>query len=113
MRPTLGRRFECRHALRDVQRMMDRRQHDADAEADALGALADCRQCQVGRAIVRPYRSEMVLGKPYSGEALLLGERNLLERLIDALGFALRGPRFGHLDLIEKTQSHRALRAGL
>src|SRR5256714_784878 len=101
------------HALRDVQRMVDRRQHDADAEADALGALADRRQCQVRRAVVRPYRAEMVLGKPHGREALLLGKRNLLERLIDALRFALRGPRFGNLDLIEKTQSHRALRAGL
>src|SRR5204862_124983 len=100
-------------ALRDVQRRMERRQHNANAEADALGALADRRQRQVGRAVVRPYRPEMVLGKPHGGEAPLLGERNLLERLIDALGFALRGPRFGHLALVEKTQSHRFPRAGL
>src|SRR5262249_45947880 len=73
--PTAAQNVECRHTLCGMQRMVDRRQHDADAEADALGPLADRRQCQVGRAVVRPYRTEMVLRKPHAGETLLLGKR--------------------------------------
>jgi hypothetical protein len=46
-------------------------------------------------------QAEMVFGKPDAVEALLLGERNLLERLADAPCLALRGPWFWHLDLIE------------
>jgi hypothetical protein len=47
---------ECRHALREMQEMVNWRQHDADAKADAFDALADCRQCQVRRALLCDHR---------------------------------------------------------
>src|SRR5204862_475777 len=44
--PPAAQNVERRHALRDVQRMVDRREHDADAEADARGALSERRRWQ-------------------------------------------------------------------
>jgi hypothetical protein len=95
------------HALRDVQRMMDRRQHHTDAETDPAGALADRCQCQVGGAVMRPHRAEVMLGKPDAGEALLLGIGDLLEGFVDALRFTGGRPGFWHLDLIEQANAHR------
>jgi len=66
-----------------MQRMVDRGQYYTDAEADTAGTLADRRQSQIGGAVVRPDRPEMVFGKPYAREALLLGKRDLFQSLVD------------------------------
>src|SRR5438270_1313407 len=47
-----------------------------------------------------------MLRKPHALKALLLGVRDLLERFVDPLRFAGRGPGFGNLDLIEQANSH-------
>src|SRR6516165_8495734 len=89
-----------------MQRVVDRGEHDPDAEADRAGALADRREGEVGSAVVRPHRAEMMLRKPYALKALLLGERDLLQGFIDALRFTRRSPGFGHLNLVEQANSH-------
>src|SRR5712691_12863703 len=105
--PPAAQDVERRHARGDVQWVVDRREDDADPQADRAGALADRRQRQVGGAVVRPHRAEMVLGEPHALKALLFGVGDLLERLMDALRLAGGGPGLGHLDLIEETNSHR------
>ena len=104
--PPMAQDVERRHALRDMQRVVDRRQHHADAEADRAGALADRRQGQVRGAVVRPHRAEVMLGEPHALEALLLGIGDLLQGLVDALRFTGRGPGLGNLDLVEQANSH-------
>src|SRR6185437_3310944 len=104
--PPVAQDIERGHAGRHVQRMMNRRQNDADAQANPAGSLTDRGKRQVRGAIMRPHRTKMMLGKPDAGKALLLGEGNLFQSLIDALGFTGWGPGFGHLDLVEQTQFH-------
>src|SRR6516225_7493362 len=108
----MAQNVEGRHALRDMQRMVNGRQHHADAEPDRAGALADRRQGEVRCAVVRPHRAEMMLGEPHALEALLLGIGNLLQGLVDALRFAGRGPGFGDLDLVEQANSHETISRG-
>jgi hypothetical protein len=74
----MAQNVERRHACRHVQRVVDRGQHHADAEADRAGALTDRREGQVRGAVVRPNRAEVMLRKPHALEALLLGVGNLL-----------------------------------
>src|SRR5712691_628630 len=107
--PPAAQDVERRHARGDVQWVVDRREDDADPQADRAGALADRRQRQIGGAVVRPHRAEMMLGEPHALKALLLGVGDLFERLMDALRFTRRGPGFGNLDLVEKANSHRAI----
>jgi hypothetical protein len=102
----MAQNVERRHACRHVQRVVDRGQHHADAEADRAGALTYRRKGQVRGAVVRPNRAEVMLRKPHALEALLLGVGNLLERFMDALRFTGRGPGFGNLDLVEQANSH-------
>src|SRR5215469_12654279 len=85
---------------------MDRRQHHADAEADLAGALADRGKRQVRGTVVRPHRAKMMLGKPYARKALLLGKRNLLQRLVDALRFTRPRPGLGDLNLVKQANPH-------
>src|SRR5215472_4148463 len=89
-----------------MQRVVDRGEHHPDAEADRTRALADRREGEVGSAVVRPHRAKVMLRKPYALEALLLCVWYLLQGFIDALGFAGRSPGFGHLNLVEQTNSH-------
>jgi hypothetical protein len=77
--------IQCRHARRHVQRMVDRGQDHADAQADAACALADGSKSKVRGAVVRPYRAEVMLRKPHAREALLFGEGDLFQCLVDAL----------------------------
>src|SRR5262249_4896077 len=49
------------HARRNVQRVVDRCQYDPETEAQAGGALTDRCQGQVRCAVMRPFRSEVML----------------------------------------------------
>jgi hypothetical protein len=104
--PALAQNIERRHARGHVQGMVNGREDDANAEADAARALTHGRQGKVRGAIVRPHWAEVMLGKPHAGKPHLLGVGNLLERFIDALGFTLRGPGFGHLNLVKQANTH-------
>jgi hypothetical protein len=48
----------------------------------------------------------MVLGKPDAPKTHFFGIGNLLERLVDALRLAVRGPGFRNLNLIKQADSH-------
>ena len=97
------------HARRHVQRVVDRRQHDANAKANLAGALAHRCKCEVGGAVVRPHRAEMVFGKPHARKTLLFGIGNLLQRFMDPLGFTGPWPGLRNLDLVKETNSHGAV----
>src|SRR5262245_25320665 len=92
--------------------MVNRGQDHANAKTDAAGALTDRRQGEVRRAVVRPDGTEVVLGKPHAGKAHLLGVGDLLQGFIDTLGFTLRGPGFGDLNLVKQAKAHRILSCG-
>ena len=68
--PAAAQYVERCHALRDMQRVVDRRQHHADAETDPAGALAHRREREIRRAVVRPHRAEVMLGEPHAGKTL-------------------------------------------
>jgi hypothetical protein len=66
------------------------------ADAERRAVLAYLLGCGLPR--MWPNWAEMVLRKPHARKTHLLGVGNLLQGFMDALGFALWGPRFGHLN---------------
>ena len=102
----MAQNVERRHALRDMQRVVNWREYYTDTKADGAGALADRRKRQVRSAVVRPHRTKVVLREPHAFKALFFGIGDLLQRFVDALRFTVRGPGFGDLDLVEQTNSH-------
>ena len=111
--PAIAEDVQGGHPRGSVQRMVDRRQNHADSQPDAGRTLADGRQGQVWRTVMRPHRPEVVLGKPNAVEALLLGVRNLLQRLPEPPGLGLGAPGFRDLYLIEQSEFHSILSAWL
>jgi len=98
--------IERRHACRHVQRVVNGSEDHTNAQANTAGALTDCRESEVGSAVVRPHRAEVVFGKPHTGKALFFGKRDLLQSFVDAFGLTGCSPRFRDLNLIEQADSH-------
>ena len=79
-----GDQVERRDALGDARRVVEagRDLHDAVAEPDVLGPLAGGGQEHLGRARVRVLLEEVVLDLPDVVDADLVGELDLLERVV-------------------------------
>ena len=92
-----------------MQRVVDRRQHHADTEPDRAGPLTDGGKSEVGGAVMRPYGSKVMLGKPHAFETLPFGIGDLLQGFVDALRLARRAPRFWYLDLVKQANSHETV----
>ena len=107
----VGRRHLLGHAHRRGERV--RHERDAEPEADLLGALRERADDDLGRGRVRSPLAEVVLDVPCGVEAQLVGELDLLERLL--VGLLLRlslaprvgpGPGLGDVDLVEHVEFH-------
>src|SRR3546814_11684162 len=70
-----------------------RGREDAVTEADVLRALARRRKELLGRAGVGLLLQEVVLDLPHHIEAQLVGQLDLLERVLDEGQLAVLGPR--------------------
>ena len=86
---------ERRDALGHPRRMVERRRHlhDAVAEPDARGPLRDRRQEDLGRARVAVLLEEVVLDLPDVVDPEPVGERALLERLLEHAVLGVGDPR--------------------
>ena len=100
--------IEGRETLGHPGRMVEGRRHldDAVAEANALGALRDRGQEHLRRARVAVLLEEVVLDLPHVVDPEPVGERALLERLLQhaVLGVGVPGAR--QLVLVEDTELH-------
>ena len=76
------------------------------AEADVLRALAGRGEEDLGRGGVRVLLEEVVLDLPHVLDAELVGELDLVERVLDQLLLAVLGPRARELVLVEDAELH-------
>ena len=99
---------ERRDALRGAGGVVvvRRRLDDAVAEADVLGPLAGRGEEHLGRGGVRVLLEEVVLDLPHVLDAELVGELDLLERVLDQLALGVVGPRTRVLVLVEDAELH-------
>ena len=88
----LAHEVERRHALGDTRGMVGRQLDDAVTEADVLGPLARRREEDLRRRRVRVLLEEVVLDLPRVVEAELVGELDLVERVLDQLDTRTRPP---------------------
>jgi hypothetical protein len=109
---------ERRRPLGNPDRVVElvRQERHAVPEADALGALRQRAQEHLGGRAVRELGQEVVLDEPHGVEAELVGELDLLERLLVAAVLATLVVRLGRLQLVQKVELHtrtdpRVLRA--
>ena len=79
---------------------------DAVAQADALGALAGRCEEHLGSRRVRVLLEEVVLDLPHVVEPDLVGQLDLVERVLDELLLTGVGPRAGQLVLVEQAELH-------
>ena len=105
---TVRDEVERRDALGDARRMVERRRrlHDAVTEPDVLRALRRRREEHLGRARVRVLLEEVVLDLPHVVDAELVGELDLLERVLEQLVLGVVGPRPRQLVLVEDAELH-------
>src|SRR5262249_56544216 len=75
-------------------------------EADALRALRDGPEEHLGRGGVRELGQEMMLHLPDGVVTELVGEDDLLERLVVAAVLAALVVRLRHLELVEEVEFH-------
>jgi hypothetical protein len=71
--------------------MMYWQQDHAKAQAHRSGVLTDCGEHYLRRAAVGPFRQEVVLDEPDALKPHLLGGPYLIDDLLYALMFCLRG----------------------
>jgi hypothetical protein len=76
------------------------------ADADALGALADRREEDLGRGGVAVFGEEVVFHCPDAVKADLVSERDLFERLVIDARLPAIGPRLRELQLVEQPKLH-------
>src|SRR5262249_56092462 len=84
--PPVGQDVEGRDALRHPDRVIElvRQQRDAVPDANAPGALRDRREEHLGSGRVCELRQEVVLDLPDGVVSELIGEHDLLERIVIA-----------------------------
>ena len=102
---------EHRDSLGDARGMVvaGRGEHDPMPEPHLGGALARRGQKNLGRAGMRVLFQKVMLHFPHVGEAELVRQLDLVERILDQLQLALFLPRPWKLMLIEKSKSHKVL----
>ena len=83
-----------------------RRQADAVAEADILGALRSGAEKHLGRRGVRVLLEEVVLDLPHVVEAEAIGELDLIERIVEQLLLSALAPGLRQLMFIEDAELH-------
>src|SRR5579862_1240086 len=88
-------------------------QHDSVAEPHLRGALTCRREENLGGARVRVLFQKVMLDFPNVGEAELVRQLDLIERVLNQLQLAFFLPRARELMFIEESKSHRVLRAGV
>ena len=106
--PPVRDQVERREALGDAGRVVEGRRHlhDAVSEPNALGALRDRGEKHLRRARVAVLLEEVVLDHPHVVDAEPVGERALLECLLEhaVLGVGIPGAR--DLVLVEDAELH-------
>ena len=104
----VGDEIERGDALGDARRVIVFRRHQADAvaEADVLGALRAGGEEYLRRGGVRIFLEEMMLDFPGVVDAELVGEFDLLERLLEQPMLVALVPRPRQLMLVENAELH-------
>src|SRR4030081_3279988 len=104
----VGDEIERGDAFGDPRRMIVFRRHQADAvaETDVLGALRACRQEYLRGRGVRIFLEKMVLDFPGVVDAELVGEFDLIERLLKQPVLVTLVPRPWKLMLVENAEFH-------
>ena len=99
---------ERRDALGDARRVVvaRRHQHDAVAEPDLLGALRAGGEEDLRRRGVRVLLEEVVLDLPGVVDAELVGELDLVERVLEQPLLVALVPRPRQLVLVEDAEFH-------
>src|SRR5262249_39963047 len=105
-RDEVERRDLLGHARRVL--VAGRRGDDAEAEADVLRALRAGGQEDLGGGRVRVLLEEVVLDLPHRVVAELVGELDLVERLLQEPLLGVSVPRPRELMLVEDAESHEA-----
>ncbi len=100
----LAHEVERRDALGDPRRVVRRELDDAVTEADVLRALTGRRQEDLGRRGVGVLLEEVVLDLPRVVEPELVGELDLVERVLHELELGLLLPRSWELQLVEDAE---------
>ena len=101
-----GQQIERRHLFRHPLRLVGGELDHAVPEADVFGALARGAEEHFGRRRVGVLLKEMVLHHPGIVVAKLIGELELIERLLQQVVFARRRPGAWQLVLIEHAEFH-------
>ena len=103
--------IERRDPFRDARRMIvsRRQQHDSVTEANLLGALAGSGQKNLGRRRMRVFFEKVMLDFPHVVDAELVGELDLIERILKQLQLRALLPRTRQLMLIKSSQLHLAI----
>ena len=103
-------RYQVEHAdpLGGARRMVElrRSEDDAVAEAHVLGALAACREEDLGRGGVAVLLQEVVLDLPDVLDAERVGQLDLVERVRDQLVLGAVVPGSPDLVLVEDAELH-------
>ena len=107
--PALRQQVEGRDALGDAGGMVGGELADAVAEADLLGALAGGGEEELRRRRVGVFLEEVMLDLPRVVVAALVGELDLLERVLVERQLVVRTPGPRQLQLVENAEFHRAL----
>ena len=108
--PAVGDQVERGDALGDAGRVVvaGRHQDDAVAEPDLLGALRAGGEEHLRRGGVRILLQEVVLDLPDVVEAQLVGQLDLVERVLEQLVLRPVGPGPRQLVFVEDAEAHRA-----
>jgi hypothetical protein len=103
---------ERRKALRSARRVVVIRNDlpDPVRKANAFRPGSSRREEHFRRRRMRVLVEEMVLDFPRVVVAETVGERDLLERLVEQAPLVVRRPRPGELHLVEDAESHRSRR---
>ena len=112
LEPSTRQAVHHRGPLRDSQRVIDGegRQDPRVTEADALGVLGHGRHDQLRRARVAELGRAVVLHGPPTPETGLVGQANLLERLVEDRLLVVSAPvRPRLLQLREQIENHADL----
>ena len=104
----VGDEVERGDALGDPRRVIVFRRHQADAvaEPDSFGALRAGREEDFRRRGMRIFLEEMVLDLPGVVDAELVGEFDLIERLLEQPVLVALVPRPRQLVLVENAELH-------
>ena len=110
LHPAVGHEVEGGDALGHPGRVIEphRQLDDAVPEPDAPRALAGRGQEHLGGGRVRVLLEEVMLDLPHVVEAELVGQLDLLQRVLQEPVLGALGPRAGQLELVEDPESHEA-----